>query len=104
MCIRDRHFTKTSNYAHHIRGSYHYVKVKPSVFLDSGDQLFAANIICSGSFCFSNLVAFCENKNSHGFTGSVRKNNGAADLLFRMTSVTTGSDVCFEMCIRDRGE
>ena len=55
-----KYTSKTSNNTHHIWCSNNYIKLKPVLVLDLWNQLFAANKICSSSFCFFCFCVFCE--------------------------------------------
>ena len=71
-----------------------------SFVLNLRNEFFAARVIRTGRKSLVNAVALCENKDADGFAGAVRKNDGAAHLLFCMTSVTARADMQFNSLIK----
>ena len=76
-----------ANYAHHVRGSYANVEIKPVFGLDLLYQILVAYIISAGFLCFLGLVALGENQNANLLAGTVGQNHGSADLLVSVAGV-----------------
>ena len=87
--------SQTTNYAHHVRCCYYNVKIEPSLILDSWNEFFATNEICTCCFCFCHFITFSEYKNTNCFTSTVRQNNGTTYLLVSMTAIYTKTDMSF---------
>ena len=95
-----RTLSESSDYAHHIGGSYYDVKIKPVFTLDLLSQFFRSDILCSGSFRFLHFVALCEDQNSLCFSCAMRQNDRASDLLVSVSSVNTQFDMDFDRFIK----
>ena len=92
--------SETSYNAHHIRCGNNYIELEPVLILDLRDQFFAANVVRSSSLCLICLCVFREYQDTYLFTSSVGKNNRSSDLLVRVTSVTSGSDMRLDSLVK----
>ena len=97
------HFTETSDDAHHIGSRNDDIEIQPSLFLDLGDQLFAADKVCSCSLRLVQLGSLCKYQYTNLLSGSVRENDCTTDLLIRMTGVTGSSDMNLNRLVKFRG-
>ena len=97
-------FTQTANHAHHIRGSNDHVEIHPAFALDLLHIFVASGEVCASSQSSVYVVALAESQNPNGFTGAVRQNHGAANLLVSVTRVNAQTDVelygFVELCLR----
>ena len=98
--LRAQNTTQTTNNTHHIGGRYNYVKVQPAFVLNAGDQILSTYVISASGLSLICLYALSEYQHANGLTGSVRQYDSATDLLICMTSVTAGTDVCFDGLVK----
>ena len=100
QAARAKHFTETTDQAHHIGRSNRHVKIHPAFALNLGNQFLRADKLRACLLrCFC-IVALSEHSNTHGFTRSVGQYDRAANLLIRMAGVNAQANVGFHSFIK----
>ena len=101
--LRSEDLTETADGAHHVGAGDNGIELKPVFLLNLLNELHAAGIVGACSHDLVNALGLAENKDANALAGSVGENDGATDLLVRVTAVNTELDVqldgLVELCL-----